>query len=919
MSRVKNFGFLFLVSFCFSTSVQMVAQKEKKYQKGKKNMEERERAKKQHVVKKVLDNGMTVLVRVVRTIPKVSIQIWYNVGSKDEASGQKGVAHLIEHMIFKGTEKLSESDINTITHKLSGRCNAFTSYDFTGYSFDMPTHHWKKVLPIIADCMQNASFKDEHLNSEMKAVVQELKMIKDQHVKSLVYKLLALIFTGHPYHYPLIGYKKDLWRVRGADLRAFYKKHYLPNNSTLVVSGDVDPQEVFELAEEYFGSIKPDKDYKREAFVFDKDISGKTVSMYRDVQLSTMVVCFVVPGSKDKMDFFYEVLALALANGKSSRLHKKLVDELQLVTSVAAFSLTLFEHGIFLIMYQPKDPDDVEQIESIIMQEIQDIKQDGLQKDELERCMKNAQMDYYSKMEDASQQAYDIGKNFLATGDQEYAFTYMDVSTKQVQDGIKKLLKNFFRKTVMHKGAVLPLPEEEKLQWLKLQQKSDELDTKIMSERIRTTPMEDSSFSDSVTIEEPGVFAYPKPEVFTLSNGVKVLASENNNTPKVDLVLSLKAKSYFDSEEKPGLYNFMMKMLSEGTENYSAAELANELESRGIVFDASPGILTLSMLSQDLEKGLEFLEEILSRATFEKKEMKKVREHIFADIKEFWDNPMHFSGQLIREKLYAGHPYSKNSLGTRESIGDITQKDLKKLYKRFISPDGARLAIVGDFSGSDLKKTLEKYLGKWMGPKVERVDFPVLAPVQKEVSNYPINRDQVTLCFAGLSVDRKHEDYDKLWLLDQIFGGGVLGSMSSRLFKLRENSGLFYGVSGSLKSGANEQPGMVIVRTMVSLDRLEEAQKAIAETIDKSLDQIGKEEFEQARLAISNSLVNFFESNLKTAMAFLFLDRYSLPFDYFDKRAQELSKITIDDAKDAVKKVLDSDKMIVLRVGRVEK
>jgi len=162
-----------------------------------------------------------------------------------------------------------------------------------------------------------------------------------------------------------------------------------------------------------------------------------------------------------------------------------------------------------------------------------------------------------------------------------------------------------------------------------------------------------------------------------------------------------------------------------------------------------------------------------------------------------------------------------------------------------------------------------------------------------------------------------HEDYDKFWLLDQIFGGGALGSMSSRLFQLRENSGLFYGIAGSLKSGANEQPGMVVVRTLVSLDRLDEAQKAIAQTIDKSLDQIGKEEFAQARLAIANSLVDNFESNIKTAMSFLFLDKYNLPFDYFDKRAQALSKVTIDDAKTAVKRVLDSDKMVVLRVGRV--
>ncbi len=119
------------------------------------------------VQKKILSNGMTVLVRPIRTVPKVSTQLWYNVGSKDEKDKERGIAHLIEHMIFKGTEKLSESDINTITHMLSGSCNAFTSYDYTGYLFNFPTQHWHESLNIMADCMTNCTFKDYMINSEM--------------------------------------------------------------------------------------------------------------------------------------------------------------------------------------------------------------------------------------------------------------------------------------------------------------------------------------------------------------------------------------------------------------------------------------------------------------------------------------------------------------------------------------------------------------------------------------------------------------------------------------------------------------------------------------------------------------------------------------------------------------------------------
>ena len=140
-----------------------------------------------------LANGLSIIVYPLKSIPKVMTQLWYGVGSKHEKSGEKGLAHLLEHMVFKGTTKLSESDINEITNKLSGYCNAFTSYDYTGYLFGFPTQNWHHSLEMLADCMQNCKFDPEMLNSELKAVIQELKMYKDNYGASLVEKLVTTI------------------------------------------------------------------------------------------------------------------------------------------------------------------------------------------------------------------------------------------------------------------------------------------------------------------------------------------------------------------------------------------------------------------------------------------------------------------------------------------------------------------------------------------------------------------------------------------------------------------------------------------------------------------------------------------------------------------------------------------------------
>jgi len=516
-------------------------------------------------------------------------------------------------------------------------------------------------------------------------------------------------------------------------------------------------------------------------------------------------------------------------------------------------------------------------------------------------------------------QAYVIGEFFIAHGDPEYAYEYLNQPVDEIKANIMCMLKDYMRKSIAHKGAVLPLSEKEKVQWALLQQTSDEEDQQFLAERPRLTPIEPPSHAKNIKVNKPIGFTFPKPESLKLSNGLKVYYYHNDNTPKVDLVLRFKAQSFYDPEDMQGLYSFLANMLKEGTKRYTAAQLTDELELRGMSLAIYPGGLTMSMLSEDLAFGLELLEEILSHPRFDKKEMEKVRQQLLVDLRNFWDEPKTFAGQLVRQEVYKGHPYSKNIFGTEKAIKKISKKDLVKFHKKYISPQGATLAIVGDLKENNLKKILEKTLAKWEGPEVEDMEFPQLPASNNEIFEYPINRDQIVLAFAGSSVDRKDPDYDKLFIFDQIFGGGVLNSMASRLFDLRERSGLFYTINGSLTSGSNEQPGMALVKTIVSKDRLNEAEAVIKETINTAINTLTQKELEEAKNAIGNSLINFFETNRGMANVFIFLDRYNFSVDYFDKRYQSLQKYNVKDIQDAVKKYLNSKRMMVLRIGRVGK
>lgn len=869
------------------------------------------------VLKQVLNNGLNILVVPRKVIPKVSIQLWYNVGSKDEQEGQKGIAHLIEHMIFKGTELLSECDINQITHKLSGYCNAFTSYDYTGYLFDFPSQHWYEALPIMADCMKNCVFKQEFLNSELKAVIQELKMYKDDYSSTIIELLISIIFSDHPYHHPIIGYKQDLWNLERQHLVDFYKYHYIPNNATLVVVGDIEPDNVFEYASKYFGPIQPNFEYRKKQFYHSPDLVNKEVTIYRDIKEPIVVLAWKIPGTREKKDYLVNIISWILGSGRGSRLYKKLINELELVTELEVFHYDLFEHGLFFIYFRPKSLLNIKKIEDVIVEEIEKLITQGLLSKEILRAIKKTEVDFLTLLENNQKQAYAVGKFYLATGDEQYVYKYTEYPKENLEREVIEFIDTYLKFSLMNKASVLPLQNKERKFWLKLQEISDEEDARVLSDKERISEIEEAKCKYDVIANPPKKFEYPKTQTVFLDNGLKLLYYNNNFLPKIDFILDFKARNFYDPSGLEGLSLFVANMLQEGTKHYSAAEFADTLESYGMKLSSSSGSLSISMLSADLAKGLELLNEVLTEAVFDEQSIEKVRSLMIAHVNQFWDEPIKFVNQIAKQEIYKNHPYGKDKLGTVESLKKITKDNLMNFYKYFLSPRGSRLSVAGDLERYDVKECFNHMLYGWSGQAIKDIDFPEIAPVKYKEINYQIMRDQTVLCYAGLSVERTNEDYDKLLLFDQIFTGGVLGSMSSKLFDLRERSGLFYTIGGSLIYNVDKQPGLIIIKTIVSNDRLYEAEKAIENVINTAVDNINEDEFEEAQRAIINSLVDNFSSNSKIAAVSLLKDEYDFPQDYFDKRAEQLNSITIDQIQEAVKKYLSVEKMIKIRVGRV--
>lgn len=870
------------------------------------------------VHKAQLENGLTILTLPMRHIPKVSIQLWYNVGSRHESQGEKGLAHLIEHMIFKGTNLLSEIDLTAATTKLSGSCNAFTSHDYTGYIFEFPTQHWTYAFELLANCMRNCTFKPDLLNSELKTVVQELKMYRDNYEMSLLDEMMSDIFRGHPYHHPIVGYKTDLCFVNADNLRNFYSCHYLPNNATLVVVGDVDPDDVQQQAEKYFGNIQSAPIENREPYLFwERDFIAKTVTLYRDIQASTLMCAFVIPGAKERQDYVTDIFSLILASGRGSRLHKKLVEELGIATSVACFSYDLFDFGLFIVQVQPKALHTITEIVKLIRDEIMALGQSGVTLAELERAQAKEKVHYLSLFENNEKLAYEIGKSYLATYDEDYVLNRLTDKHKNIASELKLFIDQWLHPDLMHIGYVLPLAEKDKQSWQKFQAQSDVNDQLLLKGKERISELEGLHFANTVVIGDPHDFKFPCYKSFILSNGLEILYYADQRIPKVECTIELKANFLYDLADQQGLNNFMSQLLLKGTSKYSATQLADIFESKGIGIGVSSGVIAMNCLSNDLLFALEMVSHILTDSIFSPDAIVQVHNKIEVDLAEYWDQPYQFISDLIRKKIYNKHQYSNNILGTKESIKNISREDILSCYQKYMTPHGARLAIVGDFDENKLQDTLEKTLGVWHGPKVADLIYPELAPIIHEDIIYKINRDQVVFAFAGLSVKRKDPDYDKLLLFDQKFGSGVLGSMDTMLFEIREATGLFYTINGSVIAGVDKQPGLALVKTIVSLDRLAEAECAIKCVIEAAAEKITEEDLMQSRRAITNTMVDYFTSYRQMAMTFLSLRRFDLPVDYFDNRVQQLNAVDLQSVKKAAKQVLDTHKMLTIKVGRV--
>jgi zinc protease len=412
----------------------------------------------------VLSNGLRVIVKEDNRAPVVVSMVWYRAGSMDEVNGKTGVAHVLEHMMFKGTKDVPAGEFNKLVAAAGGRDNAFTNRDYTAYFQQVQQSELPLMLRLEADRMANLNLTDEEFAKEIKVVMEERRLRTDDKARALLYEqLLATTYSAHPYRTPVIGWMNDLENMKAEDARQWYRDWYAPNNATLVVVGDVKAAEVFKLAEQYFGKIKARPLPARKPQDEPIQAGERRIVVKAPAELPHLVMAYHVPKIRDvEQDwepYALDVLDAILDGHEGARLTRSLVRGSRIASS-AGSSYDSVARGptLFLLDGTPSDGKTVQELEAALRKEIQNVAEHGVSEEELARVKAQVIAGEVFQRDSMFYQAMQIGSLETAGLPHQSADVQIEKLKAVTAAQVQEVAKKYFRDDVLTVAVLDPQP-----------------------------------------------------------------------------------------------------------------------------------------------------------------------------------------------------------------------------------------------------------------------------------------------------------------------------------------------------------------------------------------------------------------------------------------------------------------------------
>jgi len=871
-----------------------------------------------------LPNGLDVILSQDRRLPLVAVNLWYHVGPANEEPGRTGFAHLFEHLMFQGSKHTPPDSHFPMLEAAGGTdINGTTDFDRTNYFETVPSNQLELALWIesdrmgyLLDTVDQAALSNQQdvvRNERRQSVENRPYGIADEAVVHLLYP------KGHPYYASVIGSHEDIQAAKLEDVKQFFKRYYAPNNASLTIVGDFEPAQVRALVQKYFGTLKQGPPVPPVNVVTPPITSERRMVVEDRVELPRVYMAWLTAPIFQAGDADADIAASILGDGRSSRLYKKLVYERQIAQDVNVYqqSLTLGSH--FQIEATARPGHTAEELERAIDEELEAFRTNGPDLREVERARNSIETQFVSRLEGLGgfggvADRLNSYNHFLKTPDylRQDIGRYRAVTPASVQVFAQARLASNAR-VVVH--AVKGTPA-------------------ITAPPTPTAAAaEPGQGAESVNPDEPwrqdppvaGVvrtyLQIPTPESVQLSNGLTILLSERKGLPVVSANLVVRTGSDSNPLDAPGLANFTVAMLDEGTTTRGALQIADEVSQLGASLGTTSSMDASTVTARALKKNfaavLDLVSDVVLRPSFPSDEIERQRTARLGQIVQQRENPNAIGAMVVANVLYGeGHPYGYTELGTESSVKAMTRDQMLAFWKQNFVPNNAALIVAGDMSMAELRPLAEKVFGDWQRgtPAQPTLATPADVPSKIVIVDRP-GAPQTQLRVVTLGAARSSPDFRALQVMNTALGG----LFSSRInMNLREKNGYTYGAGSQFVFRKSAGPFQVAsgVRTDVTAPA---ATEIINELRGITAAEMPADELKRAKDALTYSLPGAFETSRDAAASLSNIYVYDLGLDYYAHYAESVNGVAAEQALAAAKKYLVPERFVVVAVGDREK
>jgi zinc protease len=845
-----------------------------------------------------LENGMTVILHQDRSLPLAAVNLWYRVGSKDEPRGRSGFAHLFEHLMFMGTERVPDNKFDVIMESGGGSNNATTSYDRTNYFESGPSSLLPALLWLEADRLEDLGrmMTQEKLDLQRDVVRNERRQSYENapYGKSYLMATQLMFPPGHPYHIPTIGTHEDLEAATVNDVKDFFASFYVPSNVSLCVAGDFDPAEIKPVIESLFGDLPAGAATAGSTAPPAKLDRVVRLTTLDKVQLPLISLWYHAPAVYTDGNAEIDLAAQVLADGKSSRLFKRLVMEEQLAANVEAYQDSNLLGSILVLNVYAIPGVDLDLVESIIDEELARLASDGPEPDELERFKSSRELSMLGSMQEVLSRADSLNA---------YQFYFGE------PDSFKRDLDRYRSATPASVRT-----------WASKVLTSD---ARLIARVLPETPEREASARDSQPASSgTAAWAPPEPASFMLANGVKVLHFHKPAIPMVAMTALFAPGAAIDDPQRPGLVTLATDMLDEGAGDLDALEFTDAVTSLGATFDASASVesaqVSMTVIKRNLDKAASLFADSIIRPSMEEDDWSRVQSLHLENLRQQDDNPQVVAARVGNRALFGDEsPYGRPLSGTRASVEPMTLADVADKARQVYRPEHATILIAGDLTADEARVLLEREFGSWTAPDASPLaasDSVSALASHDRIRVYVVDRPGAVQTIVRFVMPSSRYDSPNRAadvLINTLFGG----SFTSRLNQnLRERNGFTYGARSSF--APSRTAGAFVAGAAIRADA---TGPAIAEFLKEfqalRSGTISAEELTKSRETARKDTVDGFQGLggiLASAVRPLAV---RAPYETLAADLASLGSLTLDDLNEAAIQAVTLDRGVLVLVG----